>query len=120
MANATDGGSATDREGGNLELNPAHQAGHDHGFGDPVIKPRTAIVSVFGRKFPLKEREFWLVFDTRLVVELSPTQAKDLAYQLADECDLVVYPRDGYPAARWAAIRRRWRTARQGWSRAQR
>ncbi|MFI0739357.1 hypothetical protein ACH4PU_14895 [Streptomyces sp. NPDC021100] len=68
----------------------------------------------------MAERDFWLVFDTTLVVELPPKLAKDLAYQLADECDLVVYPRDGYPAARRAAIRRFWRATRRGWSRAQR
>lgn len=77
-------------------------------------------VSVLGRQFAVKERVFWLHFDARVLVELTPRQAVDLLYQLADEAKFVVHPKNGFPAQRGA--RARWRRLRRavqrGWTRA--
>lgn len=68
-----------------------------------MIKPLSVAVSHLGRR---PHRVLWLVFDTRLLVELTPELARDLTYQLADYVNLAVFPAE----RRSARIRRRIRS----------
>ncbi|KJY41444.1 hypothetical protein VR41_12645 [Streptomyces sp. NRRL B-1568] len=54
-----------------------------------MIKPQRISVSRSGRK---PDRRIWVYFDTQLLVELRLATARDLAYALADETGLGVFP----------------------------
>ncbi|WKU42643.1 hypothetical protein Q3V23_00325 [Streptomyces sp. VNUA116] len=54
-----------------------------------MIKPHRISVSRLGRH---PNRRIWVYFDTQLLVEMKPATARDLAYALADETGLGIFP----------------------------
>ncbi|MEV4506007.1 hypothetical protein [Streptomyces klenkii] len=67
-----------------------------------MIKPQKFSLSHVGSR---THRVYWLYFDTRLMVELKPQLARELAYELAEYIGLDIAPAE--PRAARAARRLR-------------